>query len=421
MQWNYAAARRVGWIALVIAAAAYYPRFAKDAGDGPVLGGLALLRHGAQCLLSNQVLQDCDLAFTYPPFLASMMAPFFLMGQTAATVGWYLVAVLATIASYQICEALVRRLFDGEWSEHELAWLRTCSLILSLKFILAVLENQGFDELILLLIVIGLWGLVDKREIPAGLSFGVAAAMKASPLIFLPYLLGTRRYVAFAVMLGSYLALSFLPDLFFTPVGAPHGYYLTWFREIALGPLHDDTQISKYIFWSGPNSNNQSLRGLINRIFPDTFWDPRFRATVIATSITVLLVTSLMIWRSMKKGGLIAVDGAIVIIAMLALSPMTSRSHFVALMLPYTVCCAAVIREPQIRRSGITVLVVSFILATATGNDLVGGAFTDWAYNLGSITFGSLVLLVYLGLIANRGLSRAGVNAQPGGLSRVPG
>jgi hypothetical protein len=47
----------------------------------------------------------------------------------------------------------------------------------------------------------------------------VAAALKATPLLFLPYLLLRRRFAAALGFSEIFLGASFLPDLFFTQEG----------------------------------------------------------------------------------------------------------------------------------------------------------------------------------------------------------
>jgi alpha-1,2-mannosyltransferase len=390
------------WIFLAVAFAAYYPRFAQDLSTGVARGGLALLKHGAECLLAGEILQVCDLQFTYPPFFALVMTPFVPLGPVTGMVAWYLITIGATIAAYLLCEVLVRRLYPGAWSEPELATLRTVSIILSIKFILAVLENQAFDTLVLLFLLIGLWALATRRDVLCGGSIAFAAAIKGSPLIFLPYLLFKRRFVAAGVFTAVFVALSFLPDLLFTPKGAPHGYFVTWLHEIALGTMYDDPTLTRYRFWVGINSNNHALRELAYQLFPHGLADPWFKPTVMAMYLPLVAAVFVMVLKSIQKGGLIAIDGAAILIAMLLLSPMTSRSHFIMLLPAYTIACAAYIRDPGARAWGNILLATSFILVTATGNDLVGGKVTDWAYAHKSIALGSLALLAYLGVIVWR-------------------
>ena len=395
--------RRYGpWLLLILAFAAYYPRFAKQTPPGVARVGVDLLAHGAECLLKGEVLQVCELFFTYPPSFALAMMPLVPMGPGLRVLVWYLILAGATVAAYALCEALARRLFPGEWTESERVWLRVGSILLSLKFILAVLETQAFDTVILLLVVIGLWALVSKRDLLAGGSLALAAAFKGTPLIFLPYLLFTRRFAASGVFVAVLIGVSVLPDLLFTPKGSAHGYLVTWVREIALGPMYDDPHLTRYRFWVGPNSNNHSLRAMVYQWFPNGLGDPRFRPALAAVYLAVLIAVGLVVLKSLRNGTVVAIDGAALVIAMMVLSPMSSRSHFVALMLPYTIVCAACIRDPQTRTLHQIVLGISFILATATGNDLVGGRITDWAYSHSVIAFGSLVLLISLAAIVWR-------------------
>lgn len=395
--------RRYGvWVLIALCAAAYYPRFAHDMSTDVAHAGLTLLTHGAQCLRDNTVLQDCDFSYTYPPAFAFLMLPFTGMGSGLALFVWYLITIGASITAYLLCETLVRDLYPGPWTDEEIDALRIGSIALSIKFVLAVLENQAFDTHAFVLILLGLWALAGKREGLAGASIAVAAAIKGAPLIFLPYLLFTGRFRASTVFAVTYLVVSFVPDLFFTPKGGAYGYYVTWFREIALGPMYDDHARSKYIFWGTVNANNHSLRSLAYRLFPGGLADARFQPTLIAMYLPVVAAVVFVVWRSLRAGGKIALDGAALMIAMLALSPMTSRSHFISLMLPYAVICAIAIREHGRRTLAIAVLVVSFLLVTASGNDLVGKPFTSWSNAHGSIVFGSLVLLAFIVVISTK-------------------
>ena len=77
------------------------------------------------------------------------------------------------------------------------------------------------------------------------------------------------------------------------------------------------------------------------------------------------------------------------------LSPLTSRSHYVALLLPYMTLLACNWRDQRTARLGRALLAVSFALVTLAGNDAVGEAFTVWAYRHSAMVLGTLVLLIY--------------------------
>ena len=57
--------RHGAWLLIIVAAAAYYPRFVK------LPAGMETYPQAAACLRQGQVLQVCDPGFTYPRFLRS--------------------------------------------------------------------------------------------------------------------------------------------------------------------------------------------------------------------------------------------------------------------------------------------------------------------------------------------------------------
>jgi hypothetical protein len=96
---------------------------------------------------------------------------------------------------------------------------------------------------------------------------------------------------------------------------------------------------------------------------------------------------------------MIAMEGALLIIAMLMLSPMSGRGHFVQLMLPYAVLLAACIKDHRTRWLGAGVLGVSFLLCTGIPRDIVPRGWTEFMRMHSDIAWGTLVLLIYSAVI----------------------
>jgi hypothetical protein len=135
-------------------------------------------------------------------------------------------------------------------------------------------------------------------------------------------------------------------------------------------------------------------------VLVDELNNPAAHARFLYAAYAVFIAAvGLLLVRSPRRADFIAVDGSIVLIAMLMLSPMTSRSHYVVLLLPYSVVTAVCLRDQASRWICLPVLFSSFVLATATSNDLVGEAVTDWAYGHGFLALGAMVLLIALGCI----------------------
>jgi hypothetical protein len=386
--------RRACWIAAVIAIAAYYPRFIKGAGGKE---GLTIFPAAAECMLRGETPLHCKtVIFVYPPFFALLSVPLAAMPMWLREVVWYLVLIGTLVVSLQLCEALARQLFPGEWTQRELAQFRILTFVLSLKFMLAVLENQAFDSIALVFILLGLLALVTGRSSLAGAGLAVAAALKVTPMIFLPYLVLKRRFASAAVFVAIFVFLTLLPDLLLPPKEPWH--VTIWMREVLLAPFFSDPSVFR--FWITDSPMNQSFRGALARIFSDADQSSQqyAMALYIVIGLYVLSVGFVML-KSLRHNRLIAVDGALLVISALLLSPVSSQSHFVGLMLPYSILAAALIKDGSTSASNATVLLMSFVLATATSNDLVSRSFTGWALWNNLPVLGTLVLIIQLGIL----------------------
>ena len=78
---------------------------------------------------------------------------------------------------------------------------------------------------------------------------------------------------------------------------------------------------------------------------------------------------------------------------------MTSRSHYVALVLPYVTLTMVMLRDQVRQRTGIAVLAISFFFLTMTSNDVVGKTISDWAYFHSFLVIGALTLMIYIAVI----------------------
>jgi alpha-1,2-mannosyltransferase len=397
------------WIVLFVAAAAYYPRFVHP-------GGMELYRHAAECVWTQQILQVCDRAFTYPPAFAFVMLPFVAMPIWLAVLLWYLITLACTAWCLVLCKKLALQLIPGPWEGNDLRWFHGISFLLSLKFILAVYEDQAYDLLVLPLTLWGLLALVERRNMAGATSLAIAAALKVTPLIFLPYLLFKRRFAAAGVFVVVLLAVSFLPDLLFTPQGGAHGYFVTWVHEVAAPGLFENAAATKYAFWDTANPFNLSLRGMIALGIDQTPYQASFM--LILRVVQVVFIAAVGILFLMALGWeMIAVEGSLLIIAMLMLSPMSGRGHFVQLILPYCVLVAAWIKDRHTAWLGAAMLGVSFILCTGIPRDIVPRAYTEFMRMHSDIAWGTLVLIVYLAAIVwnpqRWGIARVRPDAQP--------
>jgi hypothetical protein len=380
------------WFIVGLAAAAYYPRFVK------LPAGMETYPQAAACLWHGQMLQVCDQGFTYPPFFALVMLPFAPMPLWLRDLAWYGITLAATIGAFKLSETIARQSLAAPLERAELLWLRLFALLLSAKLILAVFENQAYDALVLVGVLLGLAALSEDRPLAAGAGLALAAALKATPLIFLPYLLWKRYFAAAAAFVLVYVMASLLPDLLFAPAGSA-GYFSTWLGEVAGPALGINPAGAPFVFWDGANILNHSLRGAVGLNIDEAHHRTLFEAALASADGCFMVVVGTLLAVSPRRPQSIAIDGSLLLIAMLMLSPMTSRSHYVALLLPYMTLLALNWRDQRTGRLGRAVLLMSFALVTLAGNDAVGQAFTVWAYRHSAMVLGTLMLLIYFAVL----------------------
>ena len=193
-----------------------------------------------------------------------------------------------------------------------------------------------------------------------------AAAIKAAPLIFLPYLLVKKRFAAAGAFTVVMLAVSYAPDIFFTPQGGAHGYFHTWLCEVAGASLGVKADAAKQAFWAGANPLNHSLRGAVSLQIDEVAQAALHKTVLLGIELVFIVFAAALIMLRKARADMIGIDGSILLIAMLMLSPMTSRSHYIFLVLPYTLLTMVMLRDQSTRALGAIVLAVSFVLLTAT-------------------------------------------------------
>jgi Glycosyltransferase family 87 len=387
--------KRSGWIALILLAAIYYPLFGKG------VRGLTFYVQAGQCILSDQPLIACAPGYSYSPALAVLVIPIGFAPAALQELIWYVICVGSLVITVRLAEAMAGRLYPGATLGRHLIWLRAVTLGFCAKHILDVLNYEAYDAPALAMIMLGVWTLTAGREARSGFWLGAATAVRATPLIFLPYLVVRRRYLAAAVFVVALFALAVLPDL----IGALRGGHIEYLRDWvlrvaspALLPGHAE-ELPFWNSWTGPFLDNQSLRGLVNRFAQGPVSGLSPTLILLAVDAVFALLPAALVLLTPRDSKRAAIDGAVLLIATLALAPMTSRYHFVFVLPAVALIAAAVLNDPRMRVPGSLVLAASFILLTGTSNDLVGRRLTEFAYLYGFMVWGAAVLLVALAIM----------------------
>ncbi|MDH4095311.1 MAG: DUF2029 domain-containing protein [Betaproteobacteria bacterium] len=410
-----AGARRsmVAWAVLGLVIVLYYFRFAEyDWGMMPTYSPVG------DCLMRGERLAPCAHSFPYPPLFALLMVPLTFLPMWARNVIWYGVLVSATYACLRICEALVVRAFQVR--REELFWLRLFSVALSLKFVLSVFENQAYDTLVFFFILVGLYGLSQNRTFGAATGLAAATALKPTPALMLLYALFLRKWKVFALGVGTWLALSILPDLLFTPNQPGPGFLRTWIVDVAIGGLLGTSPADYYPLLKEVGLLNQSLKGLVFNIAYgrlDADFATHARTILYVVYFVYGLAALAVLLLSAKVEGALLWGASVILISMLLLSPVSSKSHFVVLLLPHTAIVAYLIRHREAWRTVLPLLCASFALNTLTSRLFMGRELSKQMLASGCVTLGTLLLLAVVAVIVLR--SRKAAKSMSGEMRRT--
>jgi alpha-1,2-mannosyltransferase len=246
------------------------------------------------------------LKFTYPPFAAMVFTILSLTSfslLTKISVGVNIAALLATIWMT----------FGGLGYPRGRARLGATLLVAAALFWTEPVQRTlflGQIELVLMALIIWDQCQPDRRWWK-GAGIGIAAGIKLVPLIFIPYLLLTRRFRQAAVASGAF-AVTVLLGFVVLP-----GDSAKWW----LGGLFGQGSRTGFVGWEG----NQSLRGIITRLVGSVAGaQPGWLAAAVVTGALGLACAAILDQAGQRMAGLLACA-----LTGLLISPISWDHHWV--------------------------------------------------------------------------------------------
>ena len=256
-------------------------------------------------------LPNTSLLFTYPPFAALLFAPWQRTFSSVAPVQtvWTLVNLTTLVALLVLSLHLVKPAL----SRRSLCRL---ALVLSLPalFLNPVLVTIGFGQVNLVLVLLVMWDLLTERrigrwQVPMGVATGLAAAVKLTPLLFVPFLLLTRRFRAAAVTTATFVGCELLTYAV-SPASSASYWTKALFRPGRAGDLSIVT--------------NQNLTSVLDRLHHGIVPEPIVMPVVVAAAGVGLWLASLAHRRSSPMLGVLICAGTVLLV-----SPISWAHHMV--------------------------------------------------------------------------------------------
>lgn len=285
-----------------------------------LLGDLDIYRGAVTTALAGQDLYSYTyvhptvhgLGFTYPPFAALVLVPFALLDSVTGKVIWTAVTFVVTVGAIFLLVQQSGRVVAGSPARgSRVAWIAGLSIPVMLSY--PFLHNLIVGQVSLFVIVLALFDhLLPRRW--QGTLVGIAAAIKLTPLVFLPYYLLTRQWRQAAVCTGTFLGATGLAWLVLP--GASLAYWTDKLWQTGRVGRTDSTV-------------NKSLLGLLARQLPDG------APTTLIWLAVAAAVGALAYWRAarhLRDGSPLAAALAVGALSV-AVSPISWPHHQLWLVL----------------------------------------------------------------------------------------
>jgi hypothetical protein len=266
--------------------------------------------------------------------------------------------------------------------------------------------------LIFFLLMAGLRALQQGRDTAAGLWVALATALKVTPALLLAYFVWKRWWRACAAFAASAVVFTLLP-------GVALGFdRLTQLLAGFYGAMLEPYSVEGVVLHT--EESNQSLGAVLHRYLTDQAsielrsGNAAFNVVSLDLDTVQWIVRGLAVALVVALGVVcrapgstrdlrIASEYALVLIAMLAISPRTWKHHYVVMALPY-LCVMAWAVRPGWRgwqRPLVAVIAASQLFVLSTSRDFAKLAwFVDeahkWAQGLGAYLLSAVVVMVAL-------------------------
>lgn len=337
--------------------------------------------------------------YLYPPLASFLAIPWLFLTPLAGRVAWYAVNATAIWTILRTGWSLA----DGTTNnDHEsrgwTSWV--AGLACGGVFLQNSWSHQQTDLVIAALQVAGILMMVRGRDYATGACFGLAAALKCTPLLWLPYLIYRGRFIASGMMVTVVVAVSLLPDAVNQP---PSGTWISRYSVLLSG--HGGT--AHMGIWGTDPLYNQSLAGAslrllavegqkdekgLHGVFHPERISPESQQRIVMALVALLLLTTLVCagrpgWVA---GAALPWEGSIVLLLALLMSPMSGPAHFGVMVIPGFLLA----RRAQDDWSCAGFVAVTVLLGLMNAKDLVGPIAYSYALLYSTVTLASLVLLI---------------------------
>jgi hypothetical protein len=287
--------------------------------------------------ITTAILPFSPLLYAYPPQSFFLFLPLSLVPFTVAGTVFVMLSTLSFVLSIIILFKI--------FSLKPLSGLGILLIILAFNFFPAkfTLGMGQVNNFVLMLVVLFIYFLVNKRQVLSGLFLSLAVLIKVSPVVLFAYIIYCKKWKIILTALTFGIIISFITYLF---VGQE--VFLYYFLK---------TLPKLMGAWPG-DYYNQSLSGFILRSGGNADIFPLLRTII---TLFLVLISLLFIWVYSKnnKQNLLGIN--ILIILSLIISSYSWQHHFVWALIPLVITFFTV-KNNNLGISYYLILILSYLL-----------------------------------------------------------
>ncbi|MDD5584078.1 MAG: glycosyltransferase family 87 protein [Candidatus Omnitrophica bacterium] len=327
--------------------------------------------------------------FKYSPAFAFVTAPLGFFSIKTASLIFFTLNFIAMLVIFVFSRKLItgNSLSFGK----RMVLYALCGLFTS-RFLLQVLHQGQVTIVMFALVVVGLWLLEKKKEVPAAALLAFSVMLKYTSAIFLPFFLFRKNRRLISLIIICIAVYCLLPAVH-VGLEKEAQYLKKWL------PFISDTSLDKGSLY---DYKNQSLLSLCLRFFTKespyaiVILPLTFTQGLIIAVLAASMIYGGILWRKTENRFYRALDYSLLFICMAFFNPNAWMSNFIFLIPAYMTLLYYLMKTRFKDVMAITLVVVSFALGSWGSESVVGNSLENLLEELSSVTIAGLLLTVAL-------------------------
>jgi hypothetical protein len=330
--------------------------------------------------------------FKYPPFAALVFQPLGLLPLSIAAVLFSLLNLALWVVAIFLTRDIVAQTSKGRDS---ISVPVALAGVLTAQFFLDNFHHVQMNEVILVLILLGIRAYLRERDLAAAAYVVAATSIKVSPIFFVAWLLIRGRRRAALSVLPLAAACVLVPLLVRGP--ATGAADLREYYESFLAG-HQHAEVRSY-------TRGHNIASFVNRMMVDTAASERTAQLIYRVGWAAVALVFLAKLVQLRRRGAPAssFELSMTFLACLLLSPITFTANLVFLL--FVFCAFLSVRVATIPTGGrllAGVLLVAMAMTGLSGKDLVGRSANLFVRDHGIFVLTMLLLFVASAALAGR-------------------